>query len=160
MSIHEAVATTIDGEIRSLEMYAGNVLLVVNVASLCGYTPQYRALEELHRTYSPRGFRVLAFPSNDFGAQEPGNEQEIRIFCTARYAVTFEMFAKVHAKGDSIHPVFAALTSSPRGRGDVRWNFTKFLVSRSGEVLSRFEPNIDPMADEVRQAVDAALADS
>lgn len=159
MSMHEWVAKTIDGEAKKLESYAGEVLLVVNVASLCGYTPQYKGLEALFRAYKAQGFRVLAFPSNDFGGQEPGSEAEIKTFCTARYEVTFDLFAKVKAKGEGIHPVFAALTADPVSSGDVRWNFTKFLVGRRGEVLARFEPNIDPMSAEVRQAVEKALAE-
>ena len=159
MSIHEAVAKTIDGETRKLDAYAGQVILVVNVASLCGYTPQYKSLEALHRAYKDQGLRVLGFPSNDFGGQEPGGEQEIKTFCMARYEVTFELFSKVKAKGEGIHPVFAALTASPASSGDVRWNFTKFLVSRKGDVVARFEPNIDPMSAEVRQAVERTLAD-
>jgi glutathione peroxidase len=159
VSIHELVAKTIDGESKKLEAYAGEVLLVVNVASLCGYTPQYKGLEALHRAYKAQGFRVLAFPSNDFGGQEPGSEAEIKAFCTARYEVTFDLFAKVKAKGEGVHPVFAALTGASGAAGDVRWNFTKFLVGRRGEVLGRFEPNIDPMSAEVRQAVEKALAE-
>lgn len=159
MSILELVAKTIDGESKALEAYAGEVLLVVNVASLCGYTPQYKGLEALHRAYKGQRFRVLAFPSNDFGAQEPGSEAEIKAFCTARYQVTFDLFAKVRAKGEGAHPIFAALTTAPGSGGDVRWNFTKFLVGRRGQVLARFEPNIDPMSAEVRQAVEDALAE-
>lgn len=159
MSIYELVAKTIDGEAKSLESYSGEVMLVVNVASLCGYTPQYKGLEALHRSYVAQGLRVLAFPSNDFGAQEPGSEAEIKTFCTARYEVTFDLFAKVKAKGEGVHPVFSLLTSAPAAAGDVRWNFTKFLVSRRGEVIARFEPNIDPMSAEVRVAVERALAE-
>ena len=162
MSIHELTAKTIDGETKKLDAYAGEVILVVNVASLCGYTPQYKGLEALHRAYKAQGFRVLAFPSNDFGAQEPGSEAEIKTFCTARYEVTFDLFAKVKAKGEGVHPVFAALTAPENGAaaGDVRWNFTKFLVGTKGNVLARFEPNIDPMDAEVRLAVEKALADA
>ncbi len=159
MSIHDLVAKTIDGESKKLGAYAGEVVLVVNVASLCGYTPQYKGLEALHRAYKAQGFRVLAFPSNDFGGQEPGSEAEIKAFCTARYEVTFDLFAKVKAKGEGVHAVFAELTAAPSASGDVRWNFTKFLVGRRGEVLARFEPNIDPMSAEVRQAVERALAE-
>ncbi len=160
MSIHELTAKSIEGESKKLEAYAGEVLLVVNVASLCGYTPQYKGLEALHRAYKAQGFRVLAFPCNDFGAQEPGAETEIKNFCTARYEVTFELFSKVKAKGEGIHPVFAALTGPEVGEhaGDIRWNFTKFLVDKQGKLLARFEPNIDPMSAEICQAVEKALA--
>ncbi len=160
MSIHELTAKSIEGESKKLEAYAGEVLLVVNVASLCGYTPQYKGLEALHRAYKAQGFRVLAFPCNDFGAQEPGAETEIKNFCTARYEVTFELFSKVKAKGEGIHPVFAALTGPEVGdhAGDIRWNFTKFLVDKQGKLLARFEPNIDPMSAEICQAVEKALA--
>ena len=160
MSIHELTAKSIEGESKKLEAYAGEVLLVVNVASLCGYTPQYKGLEALHRAYKAQGFRVLAFPCNDFGAQEPGAETEIKNFCTARYEVTFELFSKVKAKGEGIHPVFAALTGPEVGdhAGDIRWNFTKFLVDKQGKLLARFEPNIDPMCAEICQAVEKALA--
>ena len=159
VSIHELTAKTIDGAVKTLDAYAGEVLLVVNVASLCGYTGQYKGLEALHRAYRSRGFRVLGFPSNDFGGQEPGGEAEIKTFCTARYEVSFDLFAKVKAKGEGAHPVFLALTDAAGPTpGDVRWNFTKFLVNRQGEVIARFEPNIDPMSVEITERVETALA--
>jgi len=162
-SIHDFSAKTIDGTYKSLGEYRGQVALVVNVASQCGLTPQYRGLEELYETYAARGFTVLAFPANEFGAQEPGTDGEIKEFCTTGYGVKFDLFSKVKVKGAGIDPLFAFLTgadTNPSFSGDIRWNFNKFLIGRDGEVLARFEPPVEPTSPEVKQAIEKALAAS
>ncbi len=159
-SIYDFSEKTIDGAPRTLGHYRGKVLLVVNVASQCGLTPQYRGLEELHETYGPRGLAVLGFPANEFGAQEPGTEAQIREFCSTRYDVKFDMFAKVRVKGAGIDPLFAFLTSketNPAFSGDIKWNFNKFLIGRDGAILARFEPQVEPTSSEVKQAIEKAL---
>ena len=149
----------IDGKATSLKAYEGKVLLVVNVASKCGLTPQYKALEALHRKYKDRGFSVLGFPCNDFGSQEPGTNEEIKEFCSSKYEVTFPMFDKLHVKGPERHPFYAALTGEGAPfPGDVKWNFGKFLIGRDGKILKRFEPKTAPDSPEVTQAIEAALA--
>lgn len=149
---------TLAGAPSSLADYRGQVLLIVNTASQCGLTPQYHALEGLHRRYKDRGFSVLGFPCNDFGAQEPGAAEEIQAFCSTRFAVSFPLFEKVRARGDK-SPLYRTLTEGlPEGlRGEIRWNFTKFLVGRDGRVIARFEPQVEPLAPEVTQAVEQAL---
>lgn len=150
---------TLAGEPASLADYRGKVLLLVNTASQCGLTPQYHALEGLYRRYKDRGLVVLGFPCNDFGAQEPGSPEEIQSFCETRFQVSFPLFEKVRARGDK-SPLFRTLTEElPDGlRGEIRWNFTKFLVGRDGRVLARFEPQVEPLAPEVTTAVEQALA--
>ncbi len=155
-TIHEFSAKLIDGSTRSLADYKGKVLLIVNVASRCGYTPQYKGLEALYRAYKDRGFVVLGFPANEFGAQEPGSDAEIQSFCSTTYDVTFDMFSKVVVKGEGQAPLFHALTSATGG--DIKWNFTKFLVGKSGEVLGRFESKVDPESTELKSALDKALS--
>jgi glutathione peroxidase len=160
-TIYDFTARTIDGTPKSLADYKGKALLIVNVASRCGLTPQYKGLEELHETFGPQGFAVLGFPANEFGAQEPGSEAEIKDFCTTNYGVKFDMFAKVKVKGPGIDPLFQHLTSkegNPQFSGDIKWNFNKFLVGKNGEVLARFEPQVEPTSPEVKQAVVEALA--
>jgi glutathione peroxidase len=160
-SLHEYSAKTIDGEEKKLGDYAGKVVLVVNVASRCGLTPQYAGLEDLYRRYRERGFEVLGFPCNQFASQEPGGEAEIKGFCTTKYDVTFPLFAKIEVNGGGRHPLYAYLTSAttqPDGPGDVQWNFAKFLVGKRGEVVARFGPATVPTADEVVGAIEAALA--
>jgi glutathione peroxidase len=149
----------INGKPTSLKAYDGKVLLVVNVASKCGLTPQYKALEAVHRTYKDQGFSVLGFPCNDFGSQEPGTNEEIKEFCSSKYDVSFPMFDKLHVKGPERHALYEALTGegSPFP-GDVKWNFGKFLVSRDGKILKRFEPKVAPDSAEVTQAIELALA--
>lgn len=148
---------TIKGEPKSLSDYAGNVLLIVNVASYCGYTPQYKGLEQLNQLYRDQGLRILAFPCNDFGAQEPGSNSQIAEFCTKNYAVSFELFDKVHAKGADQHPLYAQLTQSVEPPGEVSWNFEKFLVSKTGEVVARFRSGVQPDAPELVAAIAAEL---
>jgi glutathione peroxidase len=155
-TVHEFTAATIDGQDKSLADYKGNVLLIVNVASQCGLTPQYKGLEALHRAYRERGLRVLGFPANEFGRQEPGTDDEIKTFCETNYGVDFDLFSKVVVKGPGIHPLFAHLTSATGG--DIKWNFNKFLVGKNGEILARFEPPVEPESAEVKQAIEKALA--
>jgi glutathione peroxidase len=159
-SIHDFSAKTIDGREKSLAEYRGRALLIVNVASQCGFTPQYTGLEALHEQYGAKGLSVLGFPANEFGAQEPGSDEQIKSFCTTNYGVAFDMFSKVKVKGAGIAPLFEFLTSrdtNPASGGDIRWNFTKFLVGKEGQVLARFEPNVEPTSDEVKQAIEKAL---
>ena len=160
-TIHDFSAKTIDGTDKSLADYRGRVALIVNVASECGLTPQYKGLEELYETYGSKGLSVLGFPANEFGAQEPGTGAQISDFCRTSYGVKFDMFSKVKVKGDGIDPLFAYLTGSdtnPKFSGDIKWNFNKFLVGKKGEVLARFDPQVDPTGAEVRQAIEKALA--
>jgi glutathione peroxidase len=160
MTIHQFTAMSIDGEERSLRDYAGKMVLVVNVASQCGLTPHYRGLQELYENYRDRGLVVLGFPCNQFGAQEPGSEAEIKTFCETRYGVTFPLFAKIEVNGPGRHPLYAFLTEQPTqpdGPGDIQWNFAKFLVDRSGNVAARFAPATKPVSDEIVSAIEAAL---
>jgi len=149
----------INGKDTSLKKYAGKVLLVVNVASKCGYTPQYEALEAIHEKYKGRGFAVLGFPSNDFGKQEPGSNEEIKQFCSSKYNVTFPLFDKIHVKGPEQHPLYTALSGKESPfPGDVKWNFGKFLIGRDGTILKRFDSAAKPDSPEVTQAIESALA--
>jgi glutathione peroxidase len=160
-SIYDFTAKTITGETRPLAQYKGHALLIVNVASKCGLTPQYTALERLHEKYAARGLRVLGFPANEFGGQEPGTDREIAAFCTSNYGVKFDMFSKVKVKGPGIDPLFDFLTSpamDAKFSGEIKWNFNKFLVGKDGSVLARFEPPVDPLSAEVTQAIEKALA--
>ena len=162
-SIYDFSVKTIDGQARSLSDYRGKALLIVNVASRCGLTPQYAGLEELHETYAPKGLAVLGFPANEFGAQEPGTNDEIKEFCTTKYDVKFDMFAKVKVKGTGIEPLFDYLTNketNPAHSGEIKWNFNKFLIGKNGELLERFEPKVEPTSPEVKHAVEMALATS
>ncbi|MGL5058775.1 MAG: glutathione peroxidase [Microcoleus sp.] len=157
-TISDIQVKTIAGADKQLGEYAGKVLLIVNVASYCGYTPQYKGLEELSQKYSDAGLRVLGFPCNDFGAQEPGSNSEIVNFCTTKYGVSFELFDKVHAKGSQQHPLYAKLTSAADPKGDVSWNFEKFLVSKQGEVVARFRSAVGPDSPELIGAIERELA--
>ena len=149
---------TMDGADTSLKAFAGKVVLVVNVASRCGHTPQYAGLEALHKKFGPEGFAVLGFPSNDFGGQEPGTNSEIREFCATKYAVTFPLMDKVHVKGPGQCPLYAALTGpSAKFPGDVKWNFGKFLIGADGSVLARFEPGTKPEDPAVVAAITSAM---
>lgn len=152
---HDFSAKTITGQDKKLSDYKGQVLLIVNVASECGLTPQYKGLEALHTKYRERGLRVLGFPANEFGGQEPGSNAEIKTFCEKNYGVSFDMFGKVVVKGDGIDPLFAWLTNETGG--EIKWNFGKFLVGKNGEILKRFEPKVEPESPEVAQAIEAAL---
>lgn len=148
----------IDGNPTSLAAYRGQVLLIVNVASRCGLTPQYAQLEALQKKYADRGFTVLGFPCNDFGAQEPGTPAEIKTFCSTKYNVTFPLFEKLHVKGPAQHPLYTALTGpAAKFPGEIQWNFGKFLIGKTGAVLHRFEPRTPPNDPEVIAAIEAAL---
>ena len=151
----------IDGRDVKLKKYKGNVLLVVNTASKCGYTPQYEGLEATYEKYRDKGFYVLGFPANNFGGQEPGTEKEIKEFCTSKYKVTFPMFAKISVKGEDQDPLYAFLTSketNPDFAGDITWNFNKFLIDRKGKVVARFSSKDKPESEAVTQAIEKYLA--
>lgn len=144
-----------------LRKFEGRVLLVVNVASKCGLTPQYKGLQELYDRYKDRGFEILGFPANDFMWQEPGSDSEIQQFCTTKYSVTFPVFSKISVKGKGIHPLYEFLTlpqTNPKFHGKIGWNFAKFLLDRKGNVIARFEPKTEPLSPEVTEAVEHALA--
>jgi glutathione peroxidase len=151
---------SIDGNDVDLCGYKGNVLLVVNVASKCGLTPQYKGLEALYGKYKDRGFQVLGFPANDFGAQEPGTDAEIKQFCSLTYGVSFPMFSKISVTGDGKHALYKYLTSGggdPAIAGDVKWNFQKYLIDREGKLVAVFSPKVNPEDPELVAAVEAAL---
>jgi len=159
MSLYDIEVRTIDGAVEKLNRYRGQVLLVVNVASECGYTPQYTGLEALYRQLRERGFSVLGFPCNQFGKQEPGGEAEIKAFCTDRYDVTFPLFAKIEVNGAGAHPLYQYLkTQKPGllGSEAIKWNFTKFLVDREGNVVKRFAPSDTP--EKIAPDIEALLA--
>jgi glutathione peroxidase len=151
----------IDGKETTLKAQKARVLLVVNVASKCGLTPQYEGLERLHRKYKDKGFSVVGIPCNDFGGQEPGTPEEIKQFCSTKYDVTFPLMEKVHVKGPDQHPLYTALTGKDAAfPGDIEWNFGKFLITADGKVLKRFSPRTTPDDPELVKAVEAALAAS
>lgn len=158
MSVYDFSAKTLDGQDASLADYRGQVLLIVNTASKCGFTPQYEGLEALYRDYKDRGFTVLAFPCNQFGAQEPGNAEEIASFCALTYDVTFPVLAKIDVNGPDAHPLYAYLKHEQKGvlgTEGIKWNFTKFLIGRDGEVVERFAPTTKP--EDLKLAVEALL---
>ena len=158
MSVYDFSAKTLDGQDASLADYRGQVLLIVNTASKCGFTPQYEGLEALYRAYKDKGFTVLAFPCNQFGAQEPGNAEEIASFCSLTYDVTFPVLAKIDVNGPAAHPLYAYLKHEQKGvlgTEGIKWNFTKFLIGRDGEVVERFAPTTKP--EDLKLAVEALL---
>ncbi len=157
--IYSFTLNSIDGKPAPLADYKGKVVLLVNVASQCGYTPQYSALEATYEKYKGQGFVILGFPANNFGAQEPGTNEEIKTFCTRKFSVTFPMYAKISVKGDDQAPFYAYLTkeTGPGIAGDIKWNFTKFLVDRDGKVIQRFEPAVTPDSKEVTAAIEKQL---
>lgn len=158
MSVFEHTAKAIDGSEKPLSAYAGQVLLIVNVASKCGFTPQYEGLEALYQEYKGRGFAVLGFPCNQFGAQEPGTEADIQSFCSLTYDVSFPMFAKVKVNGDDAHPLYKELKAAQKGllgSEGIKWNFTKFLVNREGEVVGRFGSMDKP--ESLKKSIEALL---
>ena len=160
MILDDIALQTLDGADTSLGQYKGNALLLVNVASKCGLTPQYAGLERLQERYAQRGFSVLGFPCNQFGGQEPGTAEEIQTFCSTTYGVTFPMFAKLEVNGQNRHPLYKQLTEvadADGEAGDIQWNFEKFLVSPDFEVLARIRPRTEPESDEVISAIEAAL---
>ncbi len=157
--LYDFTLPSIDGNAISLSTYKGKVILLVNVASRCGYTPQYSALESLYEKYKDQGLVILGFPANNFGAQEPGTNAEIKTFCSTKYNVTFPMFSKISVKGDDMTPLYQFLTqkANPSVGGEIKWNFTKFLVNRKGHVMARFEPAVTPDSPEVVAAVEKLL---
>ncbi len=155
-TLHDFRATTIDGTEKSLADYRGKAVLVVNVASQCGLTPQYSKLEEIYEKYQARGLEVLAFPCNQFGGQEPGTEPEIKTFCETKYGVTFPMFGKLDVNGDTAHPLYQWLKSET-GAKDITWNFEKFLIAKDGSVAGRFGPKTAPDAPELVTAIESAI---
>ena len=158
MSVYDYSAKTLDGQDASLADYRGQVLLIVNTASKCGFTPQYEGLEQLWRTYKDRGFAILAFPCNQFGAQEPGDASEIANFCSLTYDVTFPVMSKIDVNGADAHPLYKFLKKEQKGllgTEAIKWNFTKFLVGRDGEVVERFAPTTKP--EDLTAAIEALL---
>jgi glutathione peroxidase len=158
-ALYDLSANLLDGQPLSLSRFSGRVLLIVNTASKCGFTPQYAALESLYREYNSRGFEVLAFPSNQFGAQEPGSAAEIGQFCERNYGVSFPVFAKIDVNGSQTHPLYRLLKAARPGllgMGRIKWNFTKFLVDRAGNVVSRHAPSTPPY--KLRKSIEALLA--
>jgi glutathione peroxidase len=156
MSFHDLKANTLDGKSQALSVYKGKVVLVVNTASQCGFTPQYAGLEKLSEDYKAKGVVVLGFPSNEFGGQEPGSPQEIKQFCELKYKVKFPMFEKVKTQGDGQSPVYAFLTAK---HGAPQWNFHKYVVGKDGQVKGEFKSAVTPESAELRQAIDHALAE-
>jgi glutathione peroxidase len=157
-SVYDYSAQTLDGRDIGLDSFAGKVLLIVNTASQCGFTPQYASLEQLHRRYGERGFAVLGFPCNQFGEQEPGNPHEIADFCSTNYGVSFPMFAKIDVNGDAAHPLYRYLKETQPGLlgiEAIKWNFTKFLVDRDGRVVDRYAPSTKP--EDLAGAIEALL---
>ncbi|HYW65072.1 MAG TPA: glutathione peroxidase [Candidatus Dormibacteraeota bacterium] len=162
-TIYDFSLNSIDGQPTPLSSFKGKIVLLVNVASRCGYTPQYAALESIYEKYKSRGFVIVGIPANNFGGQEPGSNEEIKTFCTAKYHVTFPMMAKVSVKGSDITPLYQFLTDKaahPETGGEIGWNFTKFLVGPDGKVLARFDSKVEPDSAQVTSAIEKALADS
>jgi len=160
-TIYDFTLNSIDGHPTPLSSFKGKVVLLVNVASRCGFTPQYTALESIYEKYKDRGFVIIGIPANNFGGQEPGTNQEIKTFCTAKYHVSFPMMAKVSVKGDDITPLYAFLTDKsahPDTGGEIGWNFTKFLVGPDGNVIARFDSKVEPDSPQVTSAIEKALA--
>jgi glutathione peroxidase len=160
LTVYDLPLQTLAGEPTTLGDYAGRPMLIVNVASKCGLTPQYEGLQELHERYRPRGLAVLGFPCNQFMGQEPGTPEEIQEFCSTSYNVTFPLFGKIDVNGEARHPLYAELvqaTDATGEAGDIQWNFEKFLVGPDGTVRERFRPRTEPLAPEVIQAVESAL---
>ncbi len=157
--VYSFTLNSIEGKPAPLADYKGKVVLLVNVASQCGYTPQYSALEAIYEKYKGQGFVILGFPANNFGAQEPGTNEEIKTFCSRKYSVTFPMYSKISVKGDDQAPLYAYLTKETGAgiAGDIKWNFTKFLVDRDGKVVERFEPAVTPDSKEVTAAIEKRL---
>ena len=158
-NIYQYELNSLDGENISLSEFSGDVILVVNTASECGYTGQYEGLQKIFDTYSDQGFKILGFPANNFGGQEPGSDEEIATFCEVNYGVTFPMFSKVSVKGEDQHPLFDYLTSieNPDFTGEVSWNFEKFLIDRNGNLVRRFKSNVEPEDENLISAIQELL---
>jgi len=149
---------TITGDTTTLAAFDGEVKLIVNVASKCGNTPQYGGLEALYKKYHEQGFTIIGFPANNFGSQEPGSNAEIHEFCTSEYGVTFPMMAKISVKGEDIHPLYKLLIENPDTKGDIGWNFTKFLLDRDGTIVARFDTKVDPEDPKLVTEIEKMLA--
>jgi glutathione peroxidase len=155
-TVYDFEMKTIDGGMKKLADYKGKAMLIVNVASKCGLTPQYEGLEALYKEFGGKGLAVLGFPANEFAGQEPAEDAEIKTFCTSKYDVSFDMFSKVKVKGEGMHPLFALLTEAGTAfGGEIKWNFNKFLVGKDGAVIARFEPKTEP--SEMKEAIAKAL---
>ena len=160
-SVYDFTLNSIDGAPTPLASFKGKVVLLVNVASQCGYTPQYAGLEKLYETYKDKGFVIVGVPANNFGGQEPGTNEEIKTFCSRTYNVTFPMMSKVSVKGSDKTPLYQYLTDSstnPKSGGEIQWNFTKFLIDKKGKIAARFESGVTPDSAEVVKAIESALA--
>ncbi len=153
-------AKRIDGKEISLDSFKGKVLLIVNTASKCGFTKQYKPMEELYRRYKDKGFEILAFPANNFLSQEPGTNDEIKKFCEVNFGVTFPLFEKIDVKGQTIHPLYEYLTTQSPYKGAITWNFNKFLIAPDGQVIARFDSKEDPLSEKIIRAIDSALPKS
>lgn len=159
-SVYDYTLNSIDGKPTPLSQFKGKVVMLVNVASRCGFTPQYEGLEALYKKYADRGFVIVGIPANNFGGQEPGTNAEIKTFCKSKYSVTFPMLAKVSVKGADQTPLYQFLTgeqTDPKFAGDIKWNFTKFLVNKEGKIVDRFEPKVTPEDPQVISAVEKQL---
>jgi glutathione peroxidase len=157
-SVYDFTMNDIDGKPVNLSQYKGKVLLLVNTASMCGNTPQYSDLEKMYEQYQTKGFEILAFPANNFGQQEPGTNEEIKNFCYTKYSLTFPLFSKISVKGDDKHPLYRYLTEQSPFPGEVEWNFQKYLIDRSGNVVARYHHRTKPLSDEVVRGVETALS--
>jgi glutathione peroxidase len=157
--IYSFTMKTIDGKDRPLAEYKGKVVMVVNVASFCGYTPQYKDLEEVYRIYKDKGFMILGFPANNFGQQEPGSDEEIKTFCNTNYNVTFDLFSKISVKGDDQHPLYQYITKDSPFPGPVKWNFQKYLVDKNGNIVTMYPSKVKPTDKEVIQKIELLLND-
>lgn len=157
-NIKDISVKDINGNEISLSSYEGKVLLIVNVASFCGYTPQYEGLEEIYQTYKNKGFEILAFPCNQFGQQEPGTNEEIQNFCSTKYSVTFKLFDKIEVNGENRSPLYERLTNcSAIEQGDVKWNFEKFLIAKDGSIVKRFRSKVEPTSEMISSAIETEL---
>jgi len=159
-SIYDFTMKTIDGKERSLADYKGDVLLVVNVASFCGFTPQYKDLEEVYEKYKGKGFRILAFPANNFGKQEPGSDSEIKTFCETKYNVSFDLFSKISVKGDDQDPLYQYITKDSPFPGEIKWNFQKYLVDKKGDIVAMYPSRVKPTDRSVTEKIESLLNQS
>jgi len=157
-TVYDFTLNDIDGKPVSLSQYKGKVIMLVNTASFCGNTPQYADLEQMYETYKDKGFEILAFPANNFGQQEPGSNEEIKGFCLTKYSVGFPLFSKISVKGDDKHPLYRYLTEQSPFPGEVEWNFQKYLIDRSGNVVARYKHGTKPLAQEIVKDVERFLA--
>lgn len=157
-SVYDFTLNDIDGKPVSLSQFRGKVLMVVNTASFCGNTPQYEGLQTMYERYQSKGFEILAFPANNFGRQEPGTNEEIKTFCYTKYSLTFPLFSKISVKGEDKHPLYRYLTEQSPFPGEVEWNFQKYLVDRTGNVIARYHHRTKPLSDEVVRDVERTLA--